>query len=141
MSSPSLKTGLAMVAAALLLGVLVHAHPEKLQAPAWVAYAAVGAFGVAGLWLGLQALGLAHAARWLVCVLLALMTTIPGWVAFGTGARQCTVVAFGLRAGASVPLCRGAFGVATFGLGLMLAAAVRSALRGRRVAGSSAGGP
>ena len=41
--------GLAAIAVALVIAVMVHAHPEELRAPAWVAYVAASAFGFAGL--------------------------------------------------------------------------------------------
>lgn len=134
-SSPSIKVAVAVLALALVLGVLVHAHPEKLRAPAWVAYAASGALGVAGLCIGALALGLARTARWLACLLLATMTAIPAWIAFGPGARQCTVMTLGMRTGESALVCRGAFAVAAMVLGVMFLGALRSAVRAGRAAG------
>lgn len=133
-SAPSIKVGVAVLAMALVLDVLVYAHPEKLRAPAWVAYAASGALGVAGLCIGALALGQARVARWLACLLLATMTAIPAWIAFGPGARQCTVMTLGTRAGESALVCRGAFAVAAIVLGVMFLGALRSAVRAGRAA-------
>jgi MFS family permease len=129
---PTLKIGAALVLAACAMAVVVHLHPEKLRAPAWVAFFALGLFGLAGLCIVVQALRLDSVARWLACVLLGAMAVVPAWIAFGSGPRQCTVAGLGARSIPSEVLCRGAFGAGAVLVGFMFVFAVRAALRSRR---------
>jgi hypothetical protein len=126
-SPPTVKLGAFMLIGAVLLAVLVHTHPEKLRAPAWVAFAGAGAFAFAGICVVALALKLDHMVRWLVCALLAGMTVVPAWIAFGSGSRQCTVISLGARSAASEIVCRGAFGLGAVILTLMFVAALRGA--------------
>ena len=128
---PTVKLGAAIVVGAGALAALMQLHPDKLRAPAWIALSAAGVLGVAGVCVIAQALRLHRLARWLVCGLLGAMAVIPGWIAFGGGPRQCSLIAFGARSAASETLCRGAFGVGTVSLLAMVALAVRGALRAR----------
>jgi hypothetical protein len=133
MASPrSLQAGCATLAVAALLALLVHEHPERLHAPAWVAYAAAGSFALAGASLLARGIGRERAAPWFVCLLLAAMTSIPAWIAFGGGPRECAAVLAPVRALLSETLCRGAFGVAAIVLALMFLWAVRDAMRSWR---------
>lgn len=128
---PSIQLGVVLLAAAAALAVLVHLHPEKLRAPAWVAFAAAALLAFGGLSTVALALGLQQVNRWLTCVLLAGMTLVPGWIAFGAGSRQCTVASVGGRSAGSEAVCRGAFGFGAVVLALMFVSALRGALRAR----------
>ena len=134
-TSPTIKLGAGMLVAGCALSLLVHLHPEKMRAPAWVVFSAVGLFGFAGIVVIAQALRLHRLAHWLVCGFLGAMAVVPGWIAFGSGPRQCTVLSFGARSAASESVCRGAFGVGTVILLAMFVAAVRGALRARQSSG------
>jgi hypothetical protein len=99
----ALATGLGSAAA-------IHLHPEGLRAPAWVAYAAVSTFVLAGMALLAGALGAKRVVPWLgaliVCGLL-----VPGlWIALGAGGRECSFSLGFLSGAASEFVCRGAFG-------------------------------
>jgi hypothetical protein len=128
-TQPNVRLGILLVAVAIGVGVMVHLHPEGLHAPAWVAYTGAAAFGLAGLCFIAEALGLRQVNRWLACVLLAVMTVVPGWIGFGAGARQCTVASAGVRSVGSGAGCRVPFGLAAVVCALMFLAALRRALR------------
>jgi len=70
-------------------------------------------------------------AQWLICALLAAMTAIPSWIAFGSGARQCTTGGLTMRVAVSEATCRSAFGVGACILAVLFVIAVRGALRSR----------
>ena len=125
----NLKAGISLLVAGLLVAILIHAYPENLRAPIWVAYAAAAPFGLAGLSLVGSALGFGRAAAWCVCLLLAAMAAIPAWIALGSGSRQCMLTSVGAHSAASESICRGTFGLASVVAGVMLVVAVRSALR------------
>ncbi|AXK71073.1 hypothetical protein DWG18_01410 [Lysobacter sp. TY2-98] len=126
---PPIAVGIGLVIVAAGMAALVHGHPEQLKAPAWVVFTALGLFGLAGRCLVGQALRLEGLVRWLVCVLLGAMIIVPGWIAFGSGPRQCTTLAFGARIATSEVVCRGAFGAGALILVIMFAIAVRGAVR------------
>jgi hypothetical protein len=132
LTPPTVKIGATLTLAACGMAVLVYLHPEKLKAPAWVAFSAVGLLGFAGACVIVQALRWNDLARWLVCALLGGMTVIPAWIALGSGSRQCSAVSFGLRSAVSEAMCRGVFGVSTVILAALFAVAVRAALRARQ---------
>jgi len=115
----SLAWGAALVLGCIALCVLIGWQPQQLRAPAWVAYAAAAAFGMAGLILLAGAAGAARLQNWLA-VALVLALVLPGlWVAFGAGERTCTVSLPFLQF-ASDAVCRGAFGFgAALGLGIL----------------------
>ena len=131
-AQPPIKIGALLLLAACGMAFVVHLQPEKLRAPAWVAYFSLGLFGSAGACIVAQALRLKRIALWLVCVLLGAMTVILAWIALGSGSRQCTMVSLGTRTAASAIMCRGAFGVGATILAVMFIFAVRSALRSGR---------
>lgn len=130
---PTVGLGLALILLACATAALVHLQPERLRAPAWVAYLALGAFGFAGVCVIAQALRLHGLGRWLICILLASMTAIPSWIALGSGPRQCTSGGLAGRLEVSEFVCRGAFGIGAVLLGLMFLIALRDALRSRQV--------
>jgi len=118
-----------MAAAGIVVAALVHSHPERLRAPAWVAYCAASSFVVAGVSVAARELGFRRAADGFICLLLAALTAIPLWIAFGGGPRQCVVRGVDVVGPSSEWLCRGVFGFSSAVLGLMLLLAVRSVLR------------
>ena len=67
----------------------------------------------------------------MVCGLLGGMAVVPAWIAFGTGSRRCTAVAFGARSAVSEMVCRGSFGIGAVVLAITFAFAVRGAFRSR----------
>ena len=128
---PTVKIGASLFLAACGMAFLIHAHPERLKAPEWVALFAVGLFGFAGVCIAAQAFGLNRLVRWLVCVLLGAMAVVPAWIALGPGPRQCTMVSLGARSAASEVACRGVFGAGAVVVAGLFVMAVRGALRAR----------
>lgn len=128
---PTVGIGFLILLVAGGMSFLVHLHPEKLKAPAWVAYLALGLLAFAGVCVVALALRLNQLARWLVCVLLGAMAIVPAWIALGSGTRQCTMFSLGARAAVSEVACRGAFGIGATILATMFILAVRGALRSR----------
>ena len=112
--------GMALVVIFIILCSLMYLEPQKLKAPAWVAYCAATAFFIAGLLLLARATSASRAKNWLAAGLV-LAIVLPGiWVAFGAGDRQCTsslpFLQFALEA-----LCRSAFGIgALLGVGILV---------------------
>lgn len=128
---PTVGIGFLILLVAGGMSLLVHLHPEKLKAPAWVAYLALGLLAFAGVCIVALALRLNQLARWLVCVLLGAMAIVPAWIALGPGPRQCTMFSLGARAAVSELACRGAFGIGAMILAALFILAVRGALRSR----------
>lgn len=116
-----------MVALGLLVAALVAAYPERLRAPAWVAYTACGTFVFGGLARLAFDAGRSRLYHGFVVMLLATMAAVPAWIAVGPGSRaQCRIG--GLGAGVLPPelACRAGFCVAALLVGGMLAVAIRS---------------
>jgi hypothetical protein len=112
--------------------VMIHLHPEGVRAPAWVAYAAVATFPLAGAALIAGALGAKRLVPWLG-VLITCGLLVPGlWVALGPGGRQCSF-SFGFLGGtASELVCRTGFGVgALLCLVFLILLVRRNLLQGR----------
>ena len=128
-TQPTVRFGLVFVAMGIAAGVMMHLHPEKLHAPAWVAYTSAAVFCLAGLSIIAQALGMRGVNRWLACVLLGVMTLIPGWIGFVGGPRQCSAFAPGARSAASGAGCRLPFGLAAVLCAMIFLVALRRALR------------
>jgi len=120
-----LAAGACSIAAGVLVAGIVHWHPEGLRAPQWIAYVAAAAFILAGACVASAAFAIAWLQRWLVLGVVACLFAITAWVAFGPGARECSV-SLGFIAGlGSNALCRGAFGVGAMLLGVVLALVLR----------------
>ena len=132
-TAPSRRTQLigavAAVATGLVIGVMVHVHPEGLRAPAWVAYAAASAFVLAGLCLLAGAPGSARLQRWLGIAVTLPLLAVGSWVAFGPGERACSMSIPFLDSVAPEALCRGAFGAGSILIGLFLGLSLHRALR------------
>src|SRR5262245_23077530 len=114
-----LVTGSLLVLVAAGVSLVIHLHPENLRAPAWVAYAAAGSFGLAGAALIAGAYGAVKAVQWLGVLTVAALLTPALWVSVGPGGRGCTV-SFGFLSGAAAEwACRGGFGLGAV-LGLVI---------------------
>lgn len=120
---------LAMLAG-LGIALAVHLQPDKLRAPAWVAYAAALAFFFAGVSLLAQAWGASRRLlAWTGVVLVACLLTPLLWIAVTNPQGRCRANFFGLSMPAPEWICRG--GLAFFAVTglLILVLAVRQALR------------
>lgn len=119
------RAGLSIGALGGLLGVLVLAEPARLNVPLWVALAASASFVTAGAAVALHAFVSARAYAWCIVALLAVMSCIPAWIAFGPGVRACSanLAVFERELG-----CRAVFAIgAVVGFATMMLAA-RSAI-------------
>ncbi len=123
------KGNLLAGALAALVGLIaafaIHARPEGLRVPAWVAYAAALAFVLAGLVIVAIETRRARLYAWLVVGLLAAMFAPAAWLAFGPGARACTLSIGGFAS--PELMCRSIFGFGAIMLAFMLAVAIRAA--------------
>jgi hypothetical protein len=125
--------GIAACAAGGALAVAAFLQPEKMNAPAWVVYAAALAFILAGALVVARARGYARLQAWLPVALLACLVAPPLWIGFGSGSRRCSIALLGnavrlLGVRSDLP-CRIGFGfAAVVGIGL-LALAIRQAVR------------
>ena len=108
-SSAALIGGLC-AAAGVAAAVGIHWHPEQLNAPAWVAYAACLAFVFAGLSVVAREFARARLASWLAVAFSAALVLTAMWVAFGPGSRECSVSLPLFNGIAADWLCRGVFG-------------------------------
>jgi hypothetical protein len=126
----NIRWGLALIAMAAGVAGLIRSHPERLNAPAWVAYTAVSSFFFAGLLLLTTAAARPRLERWIAVVLVLAMTLPGAWIAFGAGERRCTSnVPFLVLPPAAV--CRAAFGLGTFLMVAVLVYFVRLAVTPR----------
>ena len=121
--------GFISIVAGLLTAAMIYVHPENLHAPAWVAYAACAAFVFAGLTIMAYELGLRRAHAWLVVACVAALLAPGAWVAFGSGARKCSVALPFFSGVGSDLLCRAAFGLGAIIVAAILVWAVIGALR------------
>jgi hypothetical protein len=77
----NLAWGLALVALSLLIDYLIFSQPEKLHAPAWVAYIAASAFLLAGVQLVATAAGAKRVTGWLAVGCVFAMWVPALWIA------------------------------------------------------------
>jgi Na+/proline symporter len=120
-----------MIAAGLLTAVMITLQPERLKAPAWLAYLAALAFILAGCISLARAYQRPRLADGIVCLLLAAFTAIELWIAFGPGARHCMGRAVILGFPTSELSCRGVFAIGAVIVGVMLVVALRGLVRQR----------
>jgi small basic protein len=120
---------IAALAAGIVTGFMIHAHPEGLRVPAWVAYMAAAAFVFAGLSLLAGSLVANWLQRWLGIAVALSLFGVSLWVAFGPGERACSVSIPFLQTVAPDALCRGAFGFGSLLIGLFLGLVVHRAMR------------
>lgn len=127
------RIGALILAVGAGIALMIHLHPENLRAPAWVAYAAAGAFGIAGLMLLAQARGWTRLQAALPPLLIACLLTPLLWiVAANPDGGRCRVDILGYSARAPEILCRAGLAVgAAIGLGILLLA-LRHAVRAWR---------
>ncbi len=96
-----------------------------------MAFAACSCFVIAGVAVALHSFVSRQVFAWAMAGLLAVMTAVPGWVAFGPGERHCTSME-------SLPVaeygCRIAFGVSAFIMAGMTVFAVVLACKGKNTA-------
>lgn len=126
--TPRARVAFGAVIAALgaMTVLVIYLHPEKLRAPLRVGLAASSSFGIAGIAVALHPFISARSYRWSMIVLLAVMASIPAWIAFGPGVRTCH---------SNIPFftgeygCRVAFGIGAVLMLLMLGAAISQAFR------------
>lgn len=133
-AEPTRRQALVIGGVAIALGVLsalmIQLRPEGLRAPAWVAYAAVATFPLAGGALIAGALGAKRLVPWLG-VLITCGLLVPGlWVALGPGGRECSFSLGFLGGAASELVCRTGFGVGALLCLVLLVLLVRRASRG-----------
>jgi len=121
--------GVAILAIGSLTGALIYTHPEKLHAPAWVAYVACSTFVFAGLSLVASARGAKRLQGWFAVILILAMLVPGAWIAFGPGDRECWLSFSFTESIAPSTLCRGAFGFGTIIVAAILLLAVYRALR------------
>lgn len=102
---------------------------QQLLVPAWVAYAAVSTFPLAGAALIAGTLGAARLVAWLGMLLVAGLLVASLWVTLGPGPRNCSIGYLGNVGGqASDWFCRAGFGIGSI-IGLaVLALLIRRAV-------------
>lgn len=132
MASVSRRTqsvgAVAAVAVGLVIGFMIHLHPEGLRVPAWVAYVAASAFVLAGLCLLAGATEVNWLQRWLGIAVTLSLFVVNLWIAFGPGERECSISIPFLQTVAADALCRGAFGIGALLVALFLGLLVRRAI-------------
>jgi cytosine/uracil/thiamine/allantoin permease len=116
------------VAAGLVVGLMIHLHPEGLRVPAWVAYVAAAAFVLAGLCLFAGALEIDWLQQWLGIAVTLSMLVVSLWIAFGPGDRECSMSIPFVQTVAPDALCRGAFGIGALLVALFIGVFMRRAL-------------
>ena len=121
--------GVVSTLAGLLTAAVIYLHPENLHAPAWVAYAACAAFVFAGLTIMAYEFALHRIHVWLAVACMAALLVPGAWVAFGPGARKCSVALPSFSTVGSDLLCRGAFGIGAIVVAALLVWVVLRALR------------
>jgi hypothetical protein len=113
-AEPTRKQALVVGTIALAVGLgcaaAIYFHPQGLHAPAWVAYAAVSTFVLAGIALIAGAYGAKRLVQWLGGLIVAGLMTPALWIALGPGGRDCSFSVGFLSGAASEFMCRGAFG-------------------------------
>lgn len=111
--------GLACATVGFIAGFFIYFHPERLHAPAWVAFGAATAFVAAGCALAAGAYEAKKIEGWLGVLTVAGLLVPAGWIALGPGPRACSVTLPFLGAEAADWICRGVFGIAAL-LALLL---------------------
>lgn len=121
--------GLGLMGLASVTAFLIDTHPERLRAPAWLAFLACACFATGGLAMALHGWISRRAHAWLMVLLLAAMALMPAWIALGAGPRQClaTFAVFRSEAG-----CRFVFGLAGLLMVAVLALAISLAMSSAR---------
>ncbi|CAN5143405.1 hypothetical protein BH09PSE6_BH09PSE6_11440 [soil metagenome] len=121
--------GLALMAVAAVVAAIVTLHPERLNAPAWVAYSAAAVFAFGGVSMWAQASKSARLQAGSALALVLAMILPLAWIVFAPGERKCKV-SLPFEFLASDLACRSAFGVSLTLVAVILVLFVRAALRG-----------
>ncbi len=124
-----LFAGWAAVAVGLFGFAMVFLHPENLRAEAWVAYTGMAAFVLAGASLLFRESGARRAGDWLTAATVLGMLAVSAWISFGPGPRNCTALLFVVSTALAEWACRGAFGLGTLLLVVVLGMMARRLLR------------
>jgi hypothetical protein len=126
----AIAVGLVAIAVGAATAAAIYFRPEGLGAPAWVAYAAVSTFALAGAALFAGALGAKRLVPWLG-VLTTVGLLVPGlWVALGPGGRECSFSLGFLSGAASEVACRAGFGLGSLLCLVFVVLLIRQASRG-----------
>jgi hypothetical protein len=125
-----MRLGLGGLAAlfGLAAAAAMYVQPERLRVPVWLGLVACSCFVLTGAAVAFHGVISARLRGWLVVALLAMMTAIPAWIAFGPGARACRSNLPYFFGGLG---CRVAFAIGALVLSLMSAIALVRAWRGR----------
>jgi hypothetical protein len=131
-AEPTPKQAIAIGIVAIVLGAgtaaAIYLHPQALNAPAWVAYAAVATFPLTGAALIAGAMGAKRLVQALG-VLITLGLLVPSlWIALGPGAHDCSF-SLGFLGGAAPDLaCRVGFGLGSLLCLFFLVLLIRASL-------------
>jgi hypothetical protein len=109
----------------------IYLHPQALRAPAWVAYAAVSTFVLAGAAFIAGVLGAKRLVPWLGVLITLGLLTPSLWVALGPGGRDCSFSLGFLSGAASELACRAGFGLGSLLCLVFLGLLISRASRGR----------
>ena len=120
------------MAAGVVVIYAIHAHPEGLRVPAWVAHMAASTFVIAGLALVAGLFELDWLQRGLGLAVTVVLLVVFAWIAFGPGERACSVSIPLMRTDASALMCRGAFGAGAVLMAVFLGLLLWRTLSGRR---------
>ncbi len=124
-----LFAGCAAIAVGAFGIVMIALHPENARSPAWVAYAAVSAFIFAGASLLATEFAGKRAGDWIGLLAVVALLATAAWVSFGPGPRNCKALLFFVSATVGDWACRGAFGLGTLLLVVILAMMARRLIR------------
>ena len=118
----ALAIGLLAIALGVAAAAAIYLRPQALRAPAWVGYAAVATFPLAGAALIAGALGAQRLVPWLGVL-----------ITLGPGAHDCSFSLGFLGGAASDLACRAGFGLGSLICLFFLALLIRrELLSGRR---------
>lgn len=110
---------------------LIYLHPEHVLVPSWVAYAACGAFVLAGLALVAQSASYFRGCRWLIVALVGSMRVPRLWAALGASSQSCSAAVLGHVFIPTELACRRAWGISSLLLTAVFILAVRWAVAAR----------
>ena len=102
--------GVGLIIAGAAMTLAVYSHSESLRVPAWVAYAAIAAFPLAGVVLLLRLAGAKRLATSLGVFLVGGLMVPFAFVALGPGPMECSGSFIGVSGIVPDWLCRAGFG-------------------------------
>jgi hypothetical protein len=130
---PAAFAGVVAIATGLGICALVYYHPEGLNAPAWVVYAAGKVFVAAGLCLFAAMIGAGRVQNFIGIAITLSLWLMAGWVAFAPGDRSCTASVSWLSLPANDVLCRFGFAVGWLIFGVSIAVVARAFIRSKKL--------